>query len=58
MVLLAEKYLGAKLVTYYLLFLITVYVRGEEGSNSMMAQFHFHHAGVCVFSVSFKFFNL
>lgn len=43
---------------YYLLFLIAVYVWGEEGSNSMMAQFHFHNAGVCGFFLSFNFFYL
>lgn len=55
-VLLAGKYWWAKWVTYYLLFLIAVYVWGKEGSSSMVAQFHFHHAGVCGFFLSFQFF--
>lgn len=43
---------------YYLLFLIAVYVWGKEGSNSMMAQFHFHHAGVRGFFPFFSIFFL
>lgn len=45
---------------YSLLFLIAVYVGVKEESNSMMAQFHFHHTHVCGFFLllflSFQFF--
>lgn len=56
-ILLAGKYRWAKWMMYYL-FLLAMYVWRKDGSNSMMAQFHFHYAGVFIYFFLFNFLFL